>query len=111
MTPSQEERTAATRARLGELAVKFTERTRGEIEVIRARLTALGAGDTTVLGEIRHLAHRICGTGATLGFETLAEHAHQVEKLVAAQLPDTQPDAAALAKLSRAVDALAADLG
>jgi len=110
MTPSQEEKVAATRARLGELAAKFTERTRGEIEVIRARLTALGAGDTAALGEIRNLAHRICGTGATLGFETLAEHAHQIEKLAAAHLPASQPDAAAMANLSRAVDALADDL-
>ena len=110
MTPTQEEKLAATRARMGELAHKFTERTRGEIEVIRARLVALGAGDSAVLSEIRHLAHRICGTGATLGFEAVAEHAHEIEKLAAAHLPDHQPDAAAMLKLAQAVDALAGEL-
>jgi HPt (histidine-containing phosphotransfer) domain-containing protein len=110
MTRIPEEKVAATRARMGELALKFTERTRGEIDLIRARLASLGAGDTAALGEIRHLAHRICGTGATLGFEGLAELAHEIEKLAAASLPAGQPDNAILARLEGAVDALAGEL-
>lgn len=101
---------AAARARMGELAVKFTERTRGELATMRARLAALAAGDTAALGEIRNLAHRICGTGATLGFEGLAGHAHEIEKIAASQLPGTRPDAAAVAALEREVDALAGEL-
>jgi hypothetical protein len=33
------------------------------------------AGDANALAEIRHLAHRMAGTGATLGFETLGARA------------------------------------
>ena len=110
MTRIPDEKVAATRARLGELATKFTERTRGEIEELRTRLAELGAGDTGVLDDIRHLAHRICGTGATLGFEDLADHAHQIEKIAAAHLPARQPDAAAMARLASEVEALAGEL-
>jgi HPt (histidine-containing phosphotransfer) domain-containing protein len=110
MNRVQDEKAAAARARMGELAVKFTERTRGELVVMRERLAAAGAGDAAALGDIRHLAHRICGTGATLGFEDLAERAHEIESLAAAQSPATPPDAATLAGLARAVDALAAAL-
>ena len=110
MTPTQEEKLAATRARLGELAHKFTDRTRGEIEVIRARLAALGAGDTAALGEIRHLAHRMCGTGATLGFERLSEYAASLEKLAGSQKPEVIPENAVLAGLEAAVARIEAEL-
>jgi chemotaxis protein histidine kinase CheA len=110
MTPTPEERVAAARARMGELAEKFTERTRGEVDVMRARLAAIDAGDSTALGDIRNLSHRICGTGATLGFETLAERAHEIEKLAAAHEPGIRLDARVMHELAGAIERLAREI-
>ena len=92
-----------------ELAEKFIERTSGELESLRALITRLNAGDLQVLEDIRHLSHRIFGTGATLGFETLADCAYRVEQLSASIGP--APDSAAVLQLATAVDALEVELG
>jgi len=110
MTSTPEERVAAARARMGELAAKFTERTRGEIEVMRSRLAAFGAGDTAALADIRNLAHRICGTGATLGFESLADRAHEIEKLTATLQRGGAPDSRATTELANAIERLAQEI-
>lgn len=106
-----DEKAAAARARMGELAVKFTERTRGELVVLRERLAAFGAGDAAALGDIRNLAHRICGTGATLGFEALAEQAYRIEKMAVELSTAGAPNASALEPLAREIDALAGEVG
>jgi len=103
MSDTREERVAAAKARMAELAEKFLERTAGEIETMRARL-AQAHGDTAALAEIRNLAHRACGTGATLGFESLSEYAHRIEALTASQPPGSQ------AEIAGAIDALAGEL-
>jgi len=103
-----EERVAAARARMGELAAKFTERTRGEMDVMRARLAAFEAGDAGALGDIRNLAHRISGTGATLGFETLSERAYEIEKLTI-DLQGSAP-AARTTDLAAAIERLAREI-
>ena len=101
MSDTREERVAAAKVRMAELAEKFLDRTAGEIETMRMRL-AQSAGDAAALAEIRNLAHRACGTGATLGFESLSEHAHRVEVLAAAQPPGSQADiATAIEELAR----------
>jgi HPt (histidine-containing phosphotransfer) domain-containing protein len=109
MIETPEQRAAAARVRMAELAVKFLERTGGEIGLMRARLAAFGNGERAALGEIRNLAHRICGTGATLGFEALAEQAHRVEKLAAAQSPEEPATAATLAAFTREIEVLAGE--
>lgn len=110
MSETPESRLAAARARMAELAVKFIERTRGEIESLRARLSAFGAGDMAALADLRNLAHRICGTGATLGFDTLAERAHRLEKIAAEQEGGAGLDQDVLSGLAAAIDSLAAEL-
>jgi HPt (histidine-containing phosphotransfer) domain-containing protein len=110
LNPSPEERIAAARTRLAELAEKFIQRTRGELEVMRRSLEGVGSGDAAPLGEILHLAHRISGTGATLGFDGVSERAHQVEKIAAAQTPGAACDAATIERLRQGIDALAAEL-
>ena len=110
MNQTPEQRAAAARALMVEITMKFIERTRAELETLRARLPALGAGDSAALAEIRNLAHRICGTGATLGFDALADLAHALEKIADAQPPDQRPDAAAMQQLARGIDALVAEV-
>ncbi len=110
LNPTPEEKIAAARTRLAELAEKFIERTRGEIEVMRSALGKLDAPDGAALGEILHLAHRISGTGATLGFDHISEQARRTEQLAAAQPPGVACEAGEIEKLRVSINALAAEL-
>jgi chemotaxis protein histidine kinase CheA len=107
MNVTPEQRAAAARARMSELAEKFLERTRREVLTLRERFVQLGGGDAGALDEIVHLSHRMTGTGATLGFDSLSDFAQRVEKLAGAGVV---PDAPALARLGAAIDALAAEV-
>lgn len=108
MDDAFEAKAAAMRARMAEMASKFIERSRGELGRMRAALKRLAAGDASALGEIRHFAHRMAGTGATLGFEKLGDCATRVEKLAGAQAAGSVPGEVALAQLTSAVESLAA---
>ena len=110
MNPTPEERVAAARARMAELKEKFIERTHGELRTVQGSLAALEAGDTSALHAIVQLAHRMTGTGATLGLEALSERAQEIEKLGEAQRAGSPPDAAARSRLGAAIGALAAEL-
>ena len=110
LKPSPEEKIAAARARLAELAEKFYERTRGEIETMRQAVGALASPGSTALGEILHLAHRITGTGATLGFDAVSERARRLELLLAAQSPGVPCDGTQIEQVRRAIEDLAAAL-
>jgi HPt (histidine-containing phosphotransfer) domain-containing protein len=105
-----EDKVAAARARMAELAGKFIERSIGELETMRAAVAALKTGDPRSLGDIRHLAHRMAGTGATLGFETFSDRALDVEQLAERQAPGVAPDAAALGRFEAAMHALENEL-
>ena len=110
MNSTPEERIAAARARMAELKEKFIERTHGELQTMDASLASLEAGDSAALATIVQLAHRMTGTGATLGLEALGERAQEVERLCEAVPAGSPPDAATLAQLRAAIGALAAEL-
>jgi len=110
LSPSPEEKIAAARTRLAELAEKFIERTRGEIETMRQAVGALASPGSPALGEILHLAHRITGTGATLGFDAVSERARHLELLVAAQPPGVACESALAEQIRSAIEDLAAAL-
>ena len=107
---ARSDRVAATRTRMAELAEKFRDRSAAELETMRAAMAALEAGDTRALGEILHLAHRMAGTGATLGFETFSDRALDLEHLAEQQTPGTAPDAGALGRFDAAIQALEKEL-
>jgi len=109
MNQSTEERVAAARARLAELREKFIDRTQGELAAMRESLAQLQAGQAAGLGEIVRLAHRMAGTGATLGLDALSDQARCIEKL-AESSPSAATDAGALRTLTAAVEQLAAEL-
>lgn len=104
------DRVAAARARMAELAGKFIERTKTELVTLHAALDALAAGRTEALDEIRYLAHRMAGTGATLGFEQLSDHALRVEEICQRQAPGATPSAADRAEVAASVGAIEAEL-
>lgn len=110
MKPTPEERVAAARVRMAELKEKFIERTGRELQTLRSSLAALEAGDAAALATIVQLAHRITGTGATLGLDALSDRAQEIEKLGEGQPPGSQPDGATLSRLGAAIGALAAEL-
>ena len=62
---SREQKMDAARARMAELAAKFLDRTDGDLESMRGSLHRLATGDAAPVGDNRHLAHRMVGTGAT----------------------------------------------
>lgn len=103
----REERVAAARARMIELSTKFVDRTKTELQTLRK---ALGAGDAAAIVEIRYLAHRMAGTGATLGFENLADHAMRVEAVCDRQAGAASLDPAARDEIATAVEAIDAEL-
>jgi HPt (histidine-containing phosphotransfer) domain-containing protein len=100
------EKVAAARARMAELATKFVNRTTAELVTLRA---ALARDGRECFEEIGHLAHRMAGTGATLGFDALAEHAMRIETI--ADSHKASPiDAATRAEIETEVDAMEEEL-
>jgi chemotaxis protein histidine kinase CheA len=110
MNQAPDDRAAAARVRMAELAAKFLERSRRDLELMRDTLAKLNAGELDALGDIRQLAHRMCGTGATLGFETLGACAARVERLAESCPAGTLPDQSALTQLDAGIEALAAEV-
>jgi HPt (histidine-containing phosphotransfer) domain-containing protein len=103
---SREEKAAAAKVRMAELANKFLNRTQADIAAIRDGLTRLSAGEAAAVGDIRHLAHRMVGTGATLGFERISERAYTIERLTETCAPGLLPDEACQTGLAEALNAL-----
>jgi HPt (histidine-containing phosphotransfer) domain-containing protein len=104
------EKMIAAKARMAELAAKFVTRTRGEIATMRDALARVRCGDAAAIGEIRHFAHRMAGTGATLGFDALSDRAYAIEKLADAQPQGIAPDLSALARFESEIGALDVEL-
>lgn len=107
--PTRDQKLEASRARMAELAVRFLERTDADIAAMRGALGRLAAGDAGGIDEIRHLAHRMVGTGATLGFASLSASAHVVEKLTEECPTGLVPAEPVRANLEAAIEALAGD--
>lgn len=107
---SRAERVDAAGARFTGLAAKFVERSAAEVVTMRAALAGLAAGDPHSLAEIRHLAHRMAGTGATLGVEALSDRARDVEHLAERLAPGAVPEAATLGEFESGIEALEQEL-
>ena len=106
--PTREQKLEAARVRLAELSTRFLDRTDADIASMRSGLGRLASGDAAPLGDIRHLAHRMVGTGATLGFADISERAHAIEKLTE-DCAGALPDEDMRAQLASALEALSAE--
>jgi HPt (histidine-containing phosphotransfer) domain-containing protein len=85
------------RERIKQLAGAFLQRCSRDVVSLRALLARLGNGDANVFDadvfrELEHLAHRICGTGASLGFEFLSTRAAAIERLAEGQAGSVTAD-------------------
>ena len=99
------------RERIKQLAGEFLQRCSRDVMSLRALLARLGNGDSnvfdaTVLKELEHLAHRICGTGASLGFESLSTRAAAIERLAEGQAGTAAADQKVVQRLVECVVAL-----
>jgi HPt (histidine-containing phosphotransfer) domain-containing protein len=110
MNEAREQKMAAAKKRMGELAAKFIERTLRDLRTMRVDLEKVGAGDSAALAEIRHLAHRMAGTGATLGFEALGARAAGAEAMIEALPEGALPDAQTIERLAADIGALESQL-
>ena len=108
------EKATAAQARLAELATKFLDRTTGDLIAMRQDLGRMAQDDTAAsvaaLGDLRHLAHRMVGTGATLGFDSLSSCARSIELLAESCAPGVPPDEALRTQLADALETLGAEL-
>jgi HPt (histidine-containing phosphotransfer) domain-containing protein len=105
---TREQKLAAARSRMAELAAKFLERTAADVAAMRDALAR--PGDVADIAQIRHLAHRMVGTGATLGFDSLSECAQRIEQLAEGCAPGSMPDPGTREQLGHALDRLGNEL-
>ena len=108
--PTREQKMDTARTRMAELAGRFLERTAGDVATLRAACARVASGEPGPVGDIRHLAHRMVGTGATLGFERLSGLAASIERLAESCEPGVLPDSRWCGQVGFAIDALAAEL-
>jgi HPt (histidine-containing phosphotransfer) domain-containing protein len=99
------------RERIKLLAGQFLQRCSGDATSMRALLTPMGNSDAKVFDaqafeELEHLAHRICGTGASLGFESLSKCAAAIERLAEGQAGVAAVDKEVVRRLVECVVAL-----
>jgi HPt (histidine-containing phosphotransfer) domain-containing protein len=102
------------RTRIDQLAGQFLQRCSQDMVSVHGAVARLRSGDAAALQELEHLTHRICGTGASLGFESLSACAGAAERLAEAQASSTVPDQQAterlvehIARLEKEIDLLA----
>jgi HPt (histidine-containing phosphotransfer) domain-containing protein len=96
---------AAVRARMLELSRKFIMRTVEDVAQMRAALDHEGG-----LEQIRHLAHRACGTGGSLGLMAISDAAGELERLIETLPQGAAPGAAERERITTGIDAIAAQL-
>jgi HPt (histidine-containing phosphotransfer) domain-containing protein len=93
------EKQAAMRDKIAVLAQRFLQRCAGDMATGRVLLDKLRNGNAGAFKDMEQLAHRIMGTGSSLGFHSLSAHAVSVERLAEAQPSDAPPDPEAIARL------------
>jgi HPt (histidine-containing phosphotransfer) domain-containing protein len=94
--------------RFKQLAEKFLIRTRDEVVSLEQCLPKAQQGDGDALLMLQHIAHRINGSGAMLGFKSVSEQAAQIENIL--RRSNSAPDAQDWANILSHVQKLAAAL-
>jgi HPt (histidine-containing phosphotransfer) domain-containing protein len=80
------------REQIQQLAAKFLKRCSEDVGSLRGLLARLRIGDATAFKELEYLAHRLSGTGALLGFESIGTRAAAIERLAEAHAGNTTAD-------------------
>jgi chemotaxis protein histidine kinase CheA len=68
--------------KLDVIALRYLERTQGELVQLRAHIERACLGDAAAFAAVEVLAHKIHGSGAMLGFTQLGGFAGQLEELM-----------------------------
>jgi HPt (histidine-containing phosphotransfer) domain-containing protein len=81
---------------LAKIRETFLLRMRGQLPLLRALLGRIRAGDSSAPAQLRTLAHRIHGSGATFDFAAVSASAGQLEYMLEALIgtsavPDIEP--------------------
>lgn len=94
---------AALSSKLKELGARFTERNVGDLAALDACVQRLRSGAPDALSDIEAIAHRMSGTGATLGFHAISAAAETLERLAGSPGMHLDQLAAALENLRAAI--------
>jgi HPt (histidine-containing phosphotransfer) domain-containing protein len=78
--------------KLADIAVRYLERTRAEVEQLRALVANVASGDKPVLRDIEVLVHRIRGSGAVFGFTEISSAAEALENIAVEQIRSPRVD-------------------
>jgi len=65
--------------KIADIGGRYIQRTAREVAGLREMIAKASAGNAAALKDIEHLAHKIYGSGAMFGFETVSEHARALE--------------------------------
>jgi HPt (histidine-containing phosphotransfer) domain-containing protein len=68
--------------RLKQLGGQYLLRTREELVLLHREVAAACQGRSESLLAMRHTAHRICGSGAMLGFKAISDAAGHIERIL-----------------------------
>ena len=109
--PDLADKQAALRDRIGQLAGRFLSRCASDMAAARELLVRLRHGDGAASAELERLAHRIVGTGASLGFESVSDMASAIERLAESLKADAGPDPTATERLAMSIARLDEELG
>lgn len=102
---------AELKVRMGDLSVRFLQRTASETPLLREWLAKVTADPQTALKELEVIAHRIHGSGAMFGFGAISDAAGAVEKLASDHdAINEMPPAQYVAQMSGLLGALEAAL-
>jgi len=93
---------------MGEIGLRYLKRTLVEIATLRGLLAGLRAGEVGRRKEIEQLSHKIHGSGAMFGFDSLSHEAHQVELVAAGDEADSSELHAKLERLIGTLEEAAA---
>ncbi len=101
---------AAMRDKIAVLAERFLRRCANDMTSGRELLGELERGNAGAYKDMEHLAHRIVGTGASLGFQSLSAKAVTVERFAEAQPATGAPDPQAIARLGEFLSLLESEI-
>ncbi len=98
------------REKMQRFAGGFLERCAGDLRAARELLVRLRAGELDAFAQLERLAHRLRGTGASLGFESLDASAGAIERSCALQRGAVSLDHAVIEGLAEHLERLEAEV-
>ena len=94
--------------RLKQLSGQYLLRTGEELVLLKQELPAARGGQQQAVLSIQHIAHRICGSGAMLGFKAISDAAGQIERTL--RRAELQPSEAEWIDILSLVNRIEAEL-